>query len=281
MIQSEYTHLWEEAGANRLQQIPEKQGSAAVYVGIDGCPGGWFAVALTGEDGGWLTSLYATVEELWAAYGHAWLLLIDMPIGLADGPLDRRCDALARERLKPGRASSIFPAPVREVLEAADYAEANRVQREVSGRGLSRQSWGLVGKIRELDELLRRDPQAREAFREAHPELVFAGLSGRPMEHGKKTEDGYAERMSLLQSVYPSSGRIVEETLARYPRRTVRRDDIVDALVLAAAARLCGGTPDELPETGDTDRAGLRRTISFVDRVRRSKPGWAEIPTPL
>lgn len=243
-----------------------------VFVGIDGCPGGWLAVALTGEDGGWMTSLYGTVEALWSAYGHARLLLIDMPIGLADGPQDRRCDALAREWLKPGRASSIFPAPAREVLGALDYEEANRVQREVIGRGLSRQSWGLVRKIRELDELLLRDPRAQEAFREAHPELVFAGLSGRPMGHGKKTEAGCAERMSLIRRFYPSADRIVEETLARYPRRSAGRDDVIDALVLAVAARLCDGRPDELPETVDADRAGLRRTISFVDLGRRQNP---------
>ncbi len=160
------------------------------YVGIDGCPAGWLAVALSEDGRSWAADVYEDPDRLWEAHREARLLLIDMPIGLADGREPRACDALARELLKPGRASSIFAAPVREVLGAAGYAEANALQRQVSGRGLSRQSWGLVPKIRRLDELLQRDAEARGRFRESHPELCFAQLFGGPMCHGKKTPEG-------------------------------------------------------------------------------------------
>ncbi|MBP1156496.1 putative RNase H-like nuclease [Paenibacillus sp. PvR052] len=97
--------------------------------------------------------MFGDLMSLWEAYREAGLLLIDMLIGLAAATEPRRCDVLARQLLKLGRASSIFPAPVREVLTASDYVDANALQRRVSGRGLSRQSWALVPKIRSLDEL--------------------------------------------------------------------------------------------------------------------------------
>ncbi|WP_051775688.1 DUF429 domain-containing protein [Paenibacillus tyrfis] len=233
------------------------------YVGIDGCPGGWLAVALSEDGRSWTADVYEDIKHLWEAHRGAKLLLIDMPIGLADGQEPRACDALTRELLKPGRASSIFAAPVREVLGASGYAEANALQRELGGRGLSRQSWGLVPKIRRLDELLQQDMEARGRFRESHPELCFAQLFGGPMHHGKKTPEGFAERLAHLQRVCAHADTVVAELLARYTRKALARDDMLDALVLAVTGWLSGGALRQVPAEGDADRTGLQRTISF------------------
>ncbi|WP_341418558.1 DUF429 domain-containing protein [Paenibacillus filicis] len=240
----------------------------ASYTGVDGCRGGWVAVTLA-ADGSWRSGIYTRLQELWEDHERSQLILIDMPIGLAEGSEGRLCDSLARNRLKPGRASSIFPAPVREVLEADEYAEANRLQRQLSGKGLSRQTWGLVPKIRELDGLMQRSGQARVIVRESHPELCFAELFGGPMRHSKREEAGFAERMSHLGGIWPHAGQAVAELLERYPRRIAARDDIVDAIVLAVTAWLSEGLPEELPAKGDIDRMGLRRTISFVNAAGR------------
>lgn len=233
------------------------------YVGVDGCPGGWIAVALSEDGRRWAADIYEGPDRLWEAHRGAKLLLIDMPIGLADGREPRACDALARELLRPGRASSIFAAPVREVLGAASYAEANALQREIGGCGLSRQSWGLVPKMRLLDGLLQRDAEARGRFRELHPELCFAQLFGGPMRHGKKTPEGFAERLAHLRRVCAHADALVAELLTRFPRKALARDDMLDALVLAVTGRLSGGALREVPAEGDADRTGLRRTISF------------------
>ena len=75
--------------------------------------------------------------------------------------------------------------------------------------------------------------------REVHPELCFWGLNGgQAMLHRKKTRDGFAERMAILERMLPESARTAREALAKYLRRDVARDDIADALVaLATAAR--------------------------------------------
>ena len=57
-------------------------------------------------------------------------VLIDIPIGLLDkGPDERSCDKAARKLLGK-RASSVFPAPARQALDASDYQAALAVNRE-------------------------------------------------------------------------------------------------------------------------------------------------------
>src|SRR5688500_20283057 len=92
-----------------------------------------------------------------------------MPIGLSDDGA-RACDVAARRRL--GRAgSSVFPAPLRRVLDAADYLDACATSVRHSGKALSKQAWNLVPAIRSLDEALGDPPDDRVA--EVHPELAF------------------------------------------------------------------------------------------------------------
>lgn len=232
------------------------------FVGIDGCAAGWVAVELT-VDGSWSAGVFGNLMNLWEMYRSAGLLLIDMPIGMADAIESRRCDVQARQYLKPGRASSIFPVPVREVLTATNYVDANAIQRKISGRGLSRQSWALVPKIRSLDELLHREEEARSIIRESHPELCFAQLFGAPMRSGKRTEAGFEERMRHLRGVCGQADEVVTDLMRRYPRKALARDDIADALVLAVTAWLSGGRLKELPEEGDWDCTGRMRTISY------------------
>ncbi|WP_426448517.1 DUF429 domain-containing protein [Paenibacillus sp. S-38] len=248
---------------DRVQNTDQDQPQGG-DAGVDGCPGGWIAVRLE-RDGSWQGGVYPRLDELWEAFRGCGMLLIDMPIGLPSGPEPRQCDGEARRKLKPWRTSSIFAAPVRGVLHAGSYAEANARHRELSGRGLSRQSWALVPKIRELDALLQREPAACGTIHEAHPELVFAGLAGFPMRGGKKTAEGYAERMAVLEQRLPGAAGIVGELMARYPRRMLARDDIVDALALAVAASAAGSRAGmrQVPEADLRDEAGLPMAIVY------------------
>jgi predicted RNase H-like nuclease len=78
------------------------------------------------------------------------------------------------------------------VLDAADYREACAINRLHLGTALSKQSWNLLPKIRELDAWLRQHPPG--PCREAHPELVYQALNrGVPLAGGKHTVIGLME----------------------------------------------------------------------------------------
>lgn len=225
------------------------------YLGLDGCKAGWFMVGLTADRKASFAILpdMATLAPL---LPDAELVLLDIPIGLrSEEPAERACDRDARQRLGP-RRSSVFPAPARGVLDCVDYAAANARNRVGTGRGLSCQSWNIVPKIREVDAFLRSSP-LRHKVREMHPELCFWALNGgRAMRHNKKTTQGYRERIGLLKGLLPAAPGLVKRAMARYPRKQLARDDIVDALVGAVTAALPGELRT-LPDTPELDATGL------------------------
>ncbi|WP_176560075.1 DUF429 domain-containing protein [Brevibacillus dissolubilis] len=229
-----------------------------LFVGVDGCRAGWIAAALPAVpavpvlpatvDTESVTpstmvptlTVFTSIEHLFMTYAEsAALILIDMPIGLPDASLPvRECDNLARKLLDAKRKSSVFPVPSRPAVYAEAYGEANARNRETVGRGLSRQSWQITQKIREVDQFLHKYPEARGRLREAHPELCFHGLNGgHSMAHNKKTQDGYSERLRVLRSYVAEAENFIGEALSRYLRKDVARDDLVDALVLAVTAQ--------------------------------------------
>jgi len=231
------------------------------HFGVDGCKGGWFYVCLgdSSISHGFAPHIGAILEQATAA-DHVF---IDIPIGLLGaGPGARLCDVEAR-RLLGARSSSVFNAPVRDVLDQQSYAEANACSRELTGKGLSKQSWNICAKIREVDSVLQKDTKARKILREAHPELCFFGLSrGAPMQHNKKTEDGFRERLALLQRHWPAAGGFVAAALASYPRARVARDDILDAAVCALTASMQQHWRG-VPATAEYDATGLAMQIMF------------------
>ncbi len=196
------------------------------------------------------------LDEVVAALesGRLAAAAIDIPIGLAaDG--SRACDHAARRLLGP-RRSSVFPAPVRAVLGAASYEEACAVSRGVWGKGLSKQLYNILGKIREVDELL--SPRLQRQLFEGCPELSFAVLSGgEPMRHAKRTAAGRAERVEALQRAELGD---VAPLIDSTPPGTAR-DDVFDALVLAWTARRYVAS-DCVRLGGEADGRGLRMEIS-------------------
>jgi predicted RNase H-like nuclease len=231
------------------------------HFGVDGCKGGWFYVCL--ENGGISHGCAPNISAILAEATAADNVFIDIPIGLLEaGPDSRLCDAEARRLLGP-RASSVFNAPIRGVLDQQSYAEANAFSRELTGKGLSKQTWNICAKINEVDSVLRTDGKARKILREAHPELCFYGLAGgKPMRHNKKTEEGFGERLMLLERHLPTAGRFVAAVLACYPRSQVARDDIVDATVCALTASMSRHW-HSVPVNARRDAEGLAMEIVY------------------
>jgi len=213
-------------------------------------PAGEIAVGAGDVHVGVVPSLDEVVSALESARLAA--AAIDIPIGLAPtGP--RACDREARRLLGP-RRSSVFPAPVRAVLGASTYAEACAISREVCGKAVSAQLYNIVGKIREVDDVMT--PRLQRQLFEACPELSFAVMSGGvPMRHNKRTAEGRAERVVALGAAL---GKVAG--LVAAPPQGAASDDVFDALALAwTARRSLTGSCVRLG--GEVDETGLRMEV--------------------
>jgi predicted RNase H-like nuclease len=225
--------------------------------GVDGCRAGWLCVETRQGEEQVQVRLCRSAAELFEGAEPA-VTAIDMPIGLGEnGP--RPCDQAARRFLRQ-RGSSVFPAPVRAVLAATTYAQACELSLAAQGRKLSKQSYFLLPKIRELDGLLRADPLLAAAVMEAHPEVCFARWNGdTPMLHAKKTAAGRTELLALVEGRFPD---IASSVRARFLKREVADDDILDALAtLHTASRLADGAAVAFGDADSRDSAGLPMRI--------------------
>ena len=235
--------------------------------GVDGCKAGWVVavVSATVEMNGKLR-YPLTVEDIRISPHFADVLLrtydcklvcVDIPIGLSDGLEPRACDVAAR-KLLGRRASSVFTPPVRAGLSARSYPSAGEIHRKRAGKGLSKQSFYIMDKIRQVDELLTPAMQTR--VREIHPEVTFCVLNGsRPLKHNKKALAGRKERIALLAAIFPSAVGIIAGLGGT---RGVGADDILDALAAAwTAAKTVVGQTATLPERPEHDGKGLQMQI--------------------
>ena len=228
-------------------------------MGIDGCKAGWLAVFLQGERA-WF-AVAATLEAVLANTSPA-LVLLDMPIGLSGGdalapdgiaPIAQRQVDKAVRALMPGKGSSVFTPPSRAALHAKDYRHACDINQQQVGSKLSKQAFYIAPKIQQVDAFLRAHKSMQKLVREAHPELCFAGLnpaslksmalSGRkkaltPLLTSKKTAEGRAARMQLLQRHWPSAEALCAEVQKSTLKKEVALDDVLDAMCLALTAQL-------------------------------------------
>jgi predicted RNase H-like nuclease len=226
-------------------------------VGVDGCRGGWVVIGKDLATDELTTQVCARARELSALTPVPEIIAIDIPIGLPTHGA-RACDRAARQLLGPRRASSVFAAPARPMLAARDYAEACRLGLQINGRKLSRQTFNLFHKIREVDAWVHDRPSTR--IREVHPEVCFYFLNGeRPLTSSKKTPDGQAARRDLLHAHF---GSAVDAVLARRRELRVQADDLLDALAaLWTAERIARGQALTLPAEPPCDEHGLRMEI--------------------
>jgi len=194
--------------------------------GLDACASGWVAVTLppaaTGEPSAPVTAGVAVSPTL-DGLSLAGVVGIDMPLGLLAGGW-RDADALARRALGR-RGVTVFAIPPRPVWQQPTYAEANRLCRELTGKGLSAQTWGLRGRLLEADQYRRTSPAS---LFEVHPELAFAALAAAPLQQSKHTQPGLAVRRELLAR----AGLTLPARIAG-----AAENDLLDAAAVAWSAR--------------------------------------------
>jgi predicted RNase H-like nuclease len=237
--------------------------SQSLSLGVDWSSGSWFAVAFD-RSGFDHAAVFDEIGELWHRYEEAAdRVFVDMPIGLIeDGEDGRECDELARSVLG-SRSRSVFTPPVREATRRHGYKAAKRVNERKSGRSLSKQAFNISQGIAAVDDLLRNVPEARDAFVESHPEVCFRALAGEPLQHSKRKAGGYAERMRTLATFDADAPAAVQSAAEAAGGDDVAVDDVLDATVLAYAARPGPGERYSLPADPPTDPKGLPMQIVY------------------
>jgi len=223
--------------------------------GADGCKSGWVAIEenLDTHEVSW--RVVPTLRDLATVKSPSQIIALDVPIGLPDKG-SRACDKEARKLLGPGRASSVFPAPIRPVLGASSHAEACNIRVAIEGKRLSIQAWAIIPKIREVDAILRNEPDLRARIREVHPEICFYIMAGHhPMQFKKKKREGRDERRSLLVAEFDD---VVGRALGDMRSLGCAAHDLLDAFAaLWTARRIAKGTALTLPALPPRDRYGL------------------------
>ena len=240
--------------------------SSFTAYGVDGCRAGWLYVAIE-PSGGIRWDVVPMLVNLVRTVGDSDRVFVDIPIGLPDGADGRTCDRDARRRLGR-RGSSVFPVPARAVLGIDTFEGANRTSRVAVGKGISKQSFAIVRKVREVDSLLRQCSKARGLVREVHPEVCFWAFAGEtPMRVRKKAKakEGFRERVALLSNLRPSVPDEVFQIARAFRRKDVAWDDIADAFVAALTASLPLERLRTLPAVPECDRYGLPMEMVYAD----------------
>jgi predicted RNase H-like nuclease len=241
--------------------------SKKVFVGVDGCSAGWFAVFLAAENGKnckWKVELFPKfsflIDHLKKEYERAdFLILIDIPIGLKAGGSGERLSDLGARKILKTRKFSIFPVPCREAVYAESYENACKVNKELAGKSISKQAWNIAPKIREVDNFLVENEIFKERVKEVAPEICFQALTDFPLKSSKKSPGGFFERIEALKSVCQLTDEIVKAAISKYRRKEVAKDDILDALAAAITAKIgCEDGFEYVPRNPETDNKGLK-----------------------
>jgi predicted RNase H-like nuclease len=237
--------------------------------GVDGCKGGWLVAIIKVNANIYVVDGKPFVEKEFRKVEcktkGCKVVCVDIPIGLSNGYESRMCDIVARRILGKPRGSSVFEAPIRPCLryyKQNQYKKANKISKNLGGRGLSKQSFNIMDKIRQVDDFMT--PALQRRIREIHPEISFLALNhGQPMQHKKRSEEGRKERIEVLAPIFPN----IEEIVTKGNRpKGVKVDDILDALVAAYTAGqvvLRRRKYKTLPAKPQKDSNGLRMEIVY------------------
>lgn len=228
------------------------------YIGIDGCPFGW-CVAI--YDQTLNIELYPDIQSVIEKYSDADLMLIDIPIGLTSRGFERTLDTKVRGLLKPHKHFSVFTPPCREALSGLNYDDAKTINKEITGKKISKQSYNISNKIKEVDSAILSYKELIPILKEAHPELCFKYLNnGVPLKSSKKDKNGQTDRLGILRKYVPEINDFIESSLRWTKRKDVKIDDMIDAACLMVCALLSDNKVDFIGD--QIDDAGIPVTMA-------------------
>jgi predicted RNase H-like nuclease len=244
-------------------------GTPTQIAGVDGCKAGWIAVTVEpGTFDGAEVAIFNSFTELVAEAPASSLIAIDVPIGLPERAIKggREADWGAREFLGARRAS-VFPVPSRKAVYAYEqgYGRVCDVARETSDekRAVSKQLFGILRRIRQIDAALRQEPVLRERVFEVHPEVSFKVMNN---------DESLPERKKVKGRINPQGMQLRKELLAKegfpfsfldqIPPQGAGHDDFYDACACAwSAKRIVYGTARVFPSHPPIDGEGLEQAI--------------------
>lgn len=266
--------------------------------GFDAAAGGWVAARIT-KAATWELDFIASPNDTKITQGEVYvpsmlveyvtrnkLSLIDMPVGLVgagqltNGQLspqlamhrESAARRLLRERVVNGGryVASVFSTPVQEAVYAERYEAASKLNMDALGKAISKQTWNLVYRIKQVQAVIRMVPGSIGTLLEAHPETVFRLLHANSdvctdRLTSKRTQQGIDQRLRLLDASLPGAQAVFEEAWEDWGKGArVQRDDVVDAMVLALCA-FCGLQDGKLL-TPDVRDGSLREVeLTLVD----------------
>lgn len=205
-----------------------------MYVGLDGCRYGWVCCQIQDEKISFdLLKHISDITRL-----NSTLIFVDIPIGLGDIKVKRTIDIELRKLLSKSRKSSVFTPPIMEVLDVENYKIGNEISKKISGKGISIQSWNISKKIKEVNDFKLSKESSEMNLFESHPELCFKSLNKNPLMHSKKTHEGVLERLAIINKYILLSPNKVDDFYRKFKSNMLKKDDIVDAAVLALSAKL-------------------------------------------
>ncbi|HLY98400.1 MAG TPA: DUF429 domain-containing protein [Candidatus Angelobacter sp.] len=227
----------------------EEYSKNSSIAGVDGCKAGWVIVSESATSGITIEIVSSFSEVLTRGYQ---VVIVDIPIGLTNRGT-RLADQQARRLLK-GRACCVFTAPLRHILTCADYSEARKYRIEIEGKSLTKQTWAIVPKIREVDALLSCEIQSQ--VREGHPEVSFAHMNlGNALSASKHSAKGQQDRIDLLTAHFLDVPSLVKK------HRRIAEDVIDGFAMLWTARRVYNKQAFMLPSESQTDSRGLLMQI--------------------
>ena len=198
-------------------------------VGIDGCSNGWLASFSKPFDFKNCHCLYSKyLDELISKLPQTTFVIVDIPIGLDEKKHIRECDIKAREFIGP-RRHSIFAPPCKKASYQSNYESANKLNKEITSYGLSKQTWMINEKLKETQKLVEKG----YILKEGHPECSFRELKGDFLKFGKSNLLGFFERLNLLTDL-----GFIPVSLSNQLSNDIKAkpDDLLDSLILCWSA---------------------------------------------
>lgn len=224
---------------------------ARPVLGLAATRSGWVGAHLETTGHGTPHALVgATLEEVVSVAGPVTVVAVDVPVGLPDDSR-RAADGELRRLLGP-QAATVLSTPVREALYAPSYGEANRINRERQGAGVSRQAYDVRRQIMEVDAWLRKDHDHRVV--EVSSEASLAQAAGDPLASRRTSAEGAHERREVLARV----GIYVPTTVPH----GIATEDLIAACAAAwSAHRVKSGQAHTYPAQPETFSDGLPAAV--------------------
>ncbi|HEV1995775.1 MAG TPA: DUF429 domain-containing protein [Candidatus Acidoferrum sp.] len=228
----------------------------------DGCKGGWLLV----KSKSWpckeplFLSICADFRSLVQSTLDCEQVVVDIPIGLPSGKKIRTCDEDARRLLGREGSTRVFLAPPREAMHASDPQEFQILHSKFRGKGAGWPVWGIVRKLKEVDEIMTPDLQKR--IHEFHPELAWWRAAGRVLD-SKHQKSGLSQRTEIVGSYISGLNEALE--WERRLGRAAAIDDILDALIgIPVAANALNEKTFRVPhQSTESDTRGLSMEIWY------------------